>query len=309
VREAGATTFDRQPLAPDGDGYLRGTIPAEAVHGDGLAWYVAAGDHPMLGDEREPRTISIDRDLADPPPAEGRTTIHTSLDYVDFDGDLDQGFDQYYQAEVDAAYRFLTPVHTIRLGFGTLSGKGGPKDVIDEDPTHTCHNAAGAFECRAVSFSYVFTEFEFHPRPQIAVMLRPQAGVITTDTRSDGGPRRCSSEVHLAECDFATGFGFRGRVRIGEELGTNLELGAGFTSGIGTLFEALYHWYPNKLVPVQLAVQVTDLPVPEDFGVRLLADVGWRGMSWVYPSVRVSYQARDIDHVGVSGGAALNFDW
>ena len=51
------------------------------------------------------------------------------------------------------------------------------------------------------------------------------------------------------------------------------------------------------------------MPVPEDFGVRLLADVGWRGMSWVYPSLRVSYQARDIDHVGVSGGFGLNFDW
>ena len=66
---------------------------------------------------------------------------------------------------------------------------------------------------------------------------------------------------------------------------------------------------PTPKVPVKLAVQVTDLPVPEDFGVRLLADVGWRGVAWVYPSLRVSYQARDIDHVGVSGGLGLNFDW
>lgn len=309
VREAGARAFTRTALTPDGDGYLRATIPAEAVHGDGLAWYVAAGDRPILGDEVDPRRIQIDRDLDDPPPAEGRTTIHTSLDYVDFDGGLEDGYDQYYQAEVDAAYRFLKPIHTVRLGFGTMSGAGGPKDVIDEDPLHSCLDGSGTFRCRAVTFSYVFTELELHPRKQIAIMLRPQAGVVTTDSSPEGGARRCSSATELDKCNFFTGFGFRARVRIGEEVGTNLELGAGFTDGIGTLFEALYHWSPTKLVPVQLAVQVTDMPVPEDFGVRLLADVGWRGMSWVYPSLRVSYQARDIDHVGVSGGFGLNFDW
>ena len=86
-------------------------------------------------------------------------------------------------------------------------------------------------------------------------------------------------------------------------------LGVGFTSGVGTLLEATYHWLPSRVVPVELSVQVTDQPVPEDFGVRLIADVGWRGTSWFYPSARVSYQARDLDHSGVSGGVAMNFDW
>jgi hypothetical protein len=43
--------------------------------------------------------------------------------------------------------------------------------------------------------------------------------------------------------------------------------------------------------------------------VRLVADVGLRSLSWFYPSARVSYQARDIDHSGFGGGIALNFDW
>jgi hypothetical protein len=60
---------------------------------------------------------------------------------------------------------------------------------------------------------------------------------------------------------------------------------------------------------VQLSVQVTDQPVPEDFGVRLIADVGWRQLAWFYPSARLSYQARAINHSGVSGGVAMNFDW
>jgi len=309
VRSAGATTFARVELAPDGDAYLRATIAPEAVRGDALAWYVAAGDRPIVGSETAPRTIAIDRDLAEPPPAEGRSQINTSLDYVDFDGGLDKGFDQYYQAELAFAYRFLSPVHTVRLGFGTMSGTGGPKDVIDEDPADACRDGNGRFRCRAVTFSYVFTELEFHPRKQLALMIRPQAGVVTKDSSDGGTPRRCGSATDLANCDSFTGFGLSARVRIGDELGTNLELGAGFNDGIGTIFEALYHWSPTKRVPVQLAVQVTDMPIPEDFGVRLLADVGWRGVAWVYPSLRVSYQARDIDHVGVSGGLGLNFDW
>ena len=46
---------------------------------------------------------------------------------------------------------------------------------------------------------------------------------------------------------------------------------------------------------------------PEE--VRLIGDVGYRSVSWIYPSLRLSYQARDIDHAGVSGGLAMNFDW
>jgi hypothetical protein len=53
------------------------------------------------------------------------------------------------------------------------------------------------------------------------------------------------------------------------------------------------------------------MPVPEDFGVRLIGDIGWRSrdIAWFYPSLRLSYQARDIDHAGLSGGLAMNFDW
>jgi hypothetical protein len=60
---------------------------------------------------------------------------------------------------------------------------------------------------------------------------------------------------------------------------------------------------------VQIMVQVTDEPVPQDFGVRLIGDVGVRRFGAFFPSVRVSYQARDIHHAGVSGGMAMNFDW
>ena len=132
--------------------------------------------------------------------------------------------------------------------------------------------------------------------------------MLTTDTRADTSSSRCQG-MDVEDCRFNVGMGLRGRVRIGEETGTNLAIGLGFTKGIGTLLEASYHWLPAPVIPVQIAVQVTDQPVAEDFGVRLIGDVGWKQLSWVYPSVRVSYQARSRDHAGASGGLAMNFDW
>ncbi len=303
--------FRRVPLAPDGDAYLRATIPAELVRGERVDWFVEIGENAGgLGSREAPQSITVDRDVVEPPPAANRTTIATSIDYVDFDGSLSKGFDQYYQAEADFTYRFLKPVHAVRLGFGTLSGKGGPKDVIDEDTSNQCRDQNGSYECRAVDYTYVYTEVELQPRRQIAIMLRPQAGLLTTNRdASAGSPGRCRDSQDLDNCEFITGFGFRGRVRFGDERGTNLEIGLGITEQVGTLFEAAYHWAPKPEVPVKLAVQVTDLPVTTDFGVRLVTDVGWRGMAWVYPSLRLSYQARDIDHAGISGGLGLNFDW
>jgi hypothetical protein len=75
------------------------------------------------------------------------------------------------------------------------------------------------------------------------------------------------------------------------------------------MYEGAFTWDVIPHFPVVLGVQVTDQPVLEDFGVRLISDIGWRKLDWVYPSLRVAYQARDIDHAGLSAGLAANFDW
>ncbi len=318
VRPAGEPGFRRLPLRRDGDVYLRVDLEAELVRAPRLDWYVEAeltqtsaaspSITPVIGSQTSPRTIAIDPVVTEPAVERGRSHIDAKIDYVDFDGGLADGFDQYYQAELDFTYRFLDPVYAVRLGFGTLSGTGGPKDIIDEDTTGRCLDQAGDYRCSKVSFSYVYTELELRLRPQVALLLRPQAGLLTTDRMMEAEAGRCSGQ-ELVGCEFHTRFGARARVRFGTETGTNLAIGAGFTSGVGTLLEAAYQWFPTRALPVQLVVQVTDMPVPENLGVRLIADVGWRQLSWFYPSARVSYQARDIDHAGFSGGLALNFDW
>jgi hypothetical protein len=99
------------------------------------------------------------------------------------------------------------------------------------------------------------------------------------------------------------------RIRIGNERETNLTLGVGAVQGLGRLAEIAFTWDVVPRFPIVLSAQVTDQPVPEDIGLRLIVDVGYRGVGWLYPSLRASYSARDIDHSGVGFGGALNFDW
>jgi hypothetical protein len=317
VRPAGAPGFTRLELTRDGDAYLRGTIAGSLVRGTHVEWYVEikgvdeSDIQAVVGSQQEPRIIEIDRPAEEEPIYQGRSHIDGHIDYVDFDGGFNKGFDQYTQAELDFTYRFLKPVYAVRVGWGMLNGTGGPKDIIDEDISDRCTDVDGNYRCERMSFSYVYTEVELRVRPNVALMIRPQAGVLVTDTMSQdiGHCQGGAIDPNDTRCQFFTGFGARGRVRLGQEFGTNLVLGAAFTSHIGTMLEAAYNWLPNKVVPVQITVQVTDQPVVEDFGVRLIADVGVRKLTWFYPSARLSYQARDLDHSGISGGVALNFDW
>jgi hypothetical protein len=313
ARHRGDKQFRRLPLRPDGDAYLRGSIPADLVARPSLEYFVEAAPAggepvPVVGSSEAPRSIEVTETAADPPPQlTDRSRITLLAEYVDFDGGLRDGFDQYYQVEADFMYRPFWPIYAVRLGFGSLSGMGGPKDIIDEDPDG-CLDAGGTYRCRHLTYSYIYTELEHRFSPVVAVMVRPQAGLLTTDRRPGSTADRCFGE-DVIDCDSQRGLGLRGRVRFGEETATSLVLGVGFTDGVGTLFEAAYASNALPRVPVRVAVEVTDQPIQSDFGVRLVGDVGFRPGSWIYPSLRLSYQARDVDHAGFSGGAGVNFDW
>ena len=314
VRAPGEGQFERIPLEPDGDAYLRATVPAALVRPPRLEYFVEVGaaggePEPVLGSSEAPLPIEVEASAAEAPPERsGRSQVTLLAEYVDFDGSLAGGFDQYYQVEADFLYRFLRPIYGFRLGFGTLSGTGGPKDVIDEDPADACRDADGIYQCRELTYSYIYAELEHRFSDTIAVMVRPQAGRLTADLRAGSSSDRCLG-ADLDDCELERGLGLRLRVRLGEELGTNLALGVGVTAGVGTLLEAAYASTAAPRLPIRLAVQVTDQPVQGDFGVRLVGDVGYRALPWIYPSVRLSYQARDVDHAGFSGGAGINFDW
>lgn len=318
-RRAGEDTFARVELVLDGDSYLRGHIAPGIVHAPAFEYFVevmaAEGTVPqaVIGSAEAPATIAVDATVEEAPPdLKKRSRVSIYFDYVDFDGGFAAGYDQYVQFEADFMYRFRKPIYAMRVGIATLAGKGGPKDEIDDARLMGrpgCTDAAGTYHCRRVAFNYIYTELEFRASDLFAVMVRPMygGGFQTANTDDDAA----------AELDeFVSAFGFRARIRIGRELETNLVLGVGRigfsdepTKNFGTLFEAAFTWDVLKQYPIVLTAQVTDQPVPEDYGVRLIGDIGWKGVSAFYPSVRVSYQSRDFDHQGFGAGLALNFDW
>ena len=303
-RPAGAGTYRRIRLARDGDGYLRAVLPGDRVAPPGVEYFVEVlgrgqpAPSPAFGSESAPLRVAVDRS-AEPVRAdiEDRSRVSLFVDLVDFDG-LASEWDQYLHGEVDFMYRFFRPIYSLRLGFGTMSGTGGPKDVIDADPGGDCMSG-GERMCRKVGFNFGYAELELRLGDLVAVMARPQFGSAYNDTSPSTDEDR----------EFFQAFGVRGRVRIGHELGSNLLLGASTTRRLGKVFEGAFTWDVIPRWPIVLSVQVTDQPVVEDYGVRLISDIGWRGVSWLYPSLRLAYQARDIDHAGASLGAAVNFDW
>lgn len=308
-RHAGEDTYRRAQLAPVGDSYLTVRIPGDAVKAPDVYYFVevieAGVEEPqaVIGTSDAPEKVRVDASVEEPPrDIDGRSRVTLFVDYVDFDG-FSSDFDQYLQAEADFMYRFRRPIYAMRIGFATLAGKGGPKDVIDDDPGGNCRIDPGnaeTYACRRVAFTYAYTELEIRLSDIVHLMVRPMYGGGYRTSRQDGEP---------AYEDFTGSMGLRTRLRLGRELETNLVIGLGLTEGFGTMFEAAFTWDVIRRWPIVLSAQVTDQPVAEDFGLRLVADVGFRGASWVYPSLRLAYQARDIDHAGVSGGMAVNFDW
>ena len=306
-RPEGAASYKRTELRAAGDSYLKGTIPGDAVRPPNVEYFVevleVAGQSPAAvhGSNADPETLSVTASPAvDPRDERGRSQITTFLDYVDFDGlSPDRDFDQYVHSEIDFMYRFRKRyVHSLRLGFGTMQGVGGPKDIIDDDPTG-CVDTTGTFRCRKVGYNYAYTELEWHLGPYVGVALRPQWGSAKRDRSPIAGEDR----------QFFRAFGMRGRIRFGREEGSNLLLGAAATQRLGKLFEASFNWAVLPEYPLVASIQVTDQPVIEDFGVRLMVDAGWKRYDWFYPSLRLAYQARDIDHAGPSAGFAANFKW
>ena len=284
-RTQGSATFSRAPLQPDGDGYFRGLVPSGSVAAPGVEYFVelAMSDGfggAAVGSANEPTSVVV----APPPlaksfeaqPHRSRVSLATTyLDFATFDKRDGDRTDRFVLIEADFFYRLRRFVYGVRAGFGVLNGEGG---FIDE-PNPNGPQKAG--------FNFGYAELEFRGPHQTAWMTRFVAGV-----GRDG---------------FGTGIDLR--FRIGDEEGTNLMVGIESIAEIGFLTEMRMQWNALPNFPLGLSVGATDQPGQGDVGVRLTTDLGWRALDWVTPTVRVSYQARTVDHAGIGAGIGLVFDW
>lgn len=279
-RAQGAPGYQTLHLRSEPTGHFRGQLPPGSAAEPALEYFFELSDEEgatqvIGGSATAPQRVAIQLPAsARPAERERRSRVRIHDEYVDFN--RFKSNDVYNLFEVDFLYRVLTTVHSVRVGFGSYQGRGTPKELLDTDTAP-----------RRVGFTYGFSEVEFRLHEALAALGRVSAGV---------NRQGLSTGVEL---------GFR----IGSETGTSLTLRGATVSKIGKRANLALAWDAVEGWPMSAEVVVTNEPIGEDLGVRLLYTVGRSITPWLDVSGRVGYQLRDINHSGVTLGLGTTFHW
>jgi hypothetical protein len=281
LRRQPERTYARIALTAEGDGYFRMRVPRQRVDAGTLELFVTLVDtegqpFALGGGADDPLLIVIDPHPAPPlPPGPDHSAVSGFFEFVDFNRFY--GNDYYFKAEADFMYRIGGILHSVRMGFGTLSGVG--ESIHNLDDLHLMPRQVG------INYGYVEGELHFHRLVGLAARLL----VGQTQSGAGGG-----AELKL---------------RIGNEQGTNLMIGGAIVSDFGALAQLQLEWNVIKRWPMSVTVVATNQPVQTDLGVRLIYQVGWRARKWIAPTVRIGYDVRNINHGGLSLGMGLVMSW
>jgi hypothetical protein len=279
-REQGSPTFRTVHMSPEPTGHFRATLPQGAAVEPALQYYVEAVDPQgatlaTAGDAKKPKHIDIRRSPRDERiEYRNRSRVRVSNEYVDFN--RFKGNDAYNLFEADFLYRVYTAVHAVRVGFGNYRGTGTPREQLDS-----------GLPGQPVGFTYGFSELELRLHPSLAVLLNVSAGVTRDGVKG----------------------GFDLGLRIGSETGTSLLIRGATIANIGQRGSLALAWDAVKGWPMSAEVVVTNEPIGEDLGVRLIYTVGRSVTPWLDLTGRVSYQLRDINHSGLGFGLGTTFHW
>ncbi len=287
-RRRGEASYKRALLRRDGDLYLRGSIPAEAVSAPGVEYFVevaTAGGQvgTAVGRPDKPIEVEVERpSIASAftgAPSRSSVSVRGSyLDFATFDDRSGERTDRFFMTEADFAYRVSSWLTAVRAGFGSVQGEGG---FADEryDESHRPDK---------VGFNYGYAEVELQPRRSpLGLALRAVSGVGQE------------------------GFGVGGeaRLRVGDPDGTHVTLGGSRIAELGFLSDLRLQVATIPRAPIGFTVAVTDQPNEGDLGMLFATDLGWRALPWLVPTLRLSYQARTVVHSGVGAGLGLVFGW
>jgi len=291
-RASGDTTYERVLLRREGGMYFRASIPADAVAAPGVEYFVeAAVPHGDSGAAyASPSTPSIV--TVEPPPAvlekfagtrhRTRLSIMASyLDYANLDDRPGDRTDRVGMGEIDVLYRLNSTIYGVRAGFGSYGGIGGfaNRTWTEADPAPTR------------GFQYGYAEMEL----RLPVKKGPPVGA--------------AGRFYAGVGEDGLALGFAGRVRLGDPDAANLSVGVSAVEELGFFSDLRLETRPDRRLPVGISVGVTDQPGSGDLGARLAVDLGWRALSWIQPTLRLSWQGRTAVHSGVGAGLGLVFDW
>jgi hypothetical protein len=205
-----------------------------------------------------------------------RSRLGASFEWVDF-GHRNVGAsiglpDQYWHASASYAYSFFDVVESIRVEGGSFRGSVG--DV----------SAARAAGTAPIGGHEVGLDYG---RAEITWFLLPIF--------------RLRTSVLFGYSQRGFEGGGAGALLIGDPFGALVELGCEGVSGVGLTARARLSWYASPWLPMGSTIEVTNFPAGEDFGVRLLFDIGLVMYPGAILRVRGGYQSR----TAVTGGASI----
>jgi hypothetical protein len=261
-------------------------IPSQAITSDALEYWVVersprGEEHVLFASASRPQPLYVYVDSAGAREqrllrmAEGRRSRVTGrFEWVDMGAyqannpQISDAHDHYYHLEGVYAYRFFRGVEELEFALGRLDGRVLDRDDFDRERV--------ALEYGRTAITFAFGEW-FRLRPGVLL------GISTTGFE--------------AGFDLATLFGDRD--------GTEFELSGGFVSDLGARVKTRLGWCTVPRLPMGASIEVTNFPSNDQYGVRLLFDVGYRMANGFSLRVSAGYRGR----TSLAGGPAIGLEW
>ncbi len=239
---------------------------------------------PIAGNAASPQKVTIQPALRDAVDSSHRSRADMVFEWVDFDIGAKSGhrdafirFESQFRYVVDFKY-----LKAFTVGVGHFDGEGETVAALEQGDNARTRN---------ITYGSAEVDLEFHPYVGVSGrVLMGNGHVSGQDT----------SQPML---------GGGASVRIGELDGTRLIAGLSLTEQIGNegWISFVLDEIPN--IPITAGVVATNLPVGEDIGVSLQAGVGYRFNELFTASLRTGWNARTINHWGLTMGSGLSMTW
>lgn len=258
-RAADSQTWQTVPIERSRDGAWRARIPAEAVNGVGLAYYVesrgadgvvrqhfasAAEPHPIRVSGDSPSDTYRDQ-LARYGGARSRVRVDGWLVAYGSQpvegGATDRFSDRLWQAEAEYVYRPLNWLHDMRVGFGLMRGSWPTVD------------GAAVSRADAPGLNYGYGEVNVELHRWFSVGGRLVLGASGLGFTAGAGA--------VARIGDITGTHFAARVTTVGDIGSETDLG--------------FAWATVPRFPMALSIQFTDWPSGDADAANLTYDVGF----------------------------------
>ncbi len=281
-RRQGELAFQREEMEREpNDHFVRG-LPADATkHGD-VEYYVTVEDadgHELLAvaNPERPARVHVRTDVFDAGAQESRYRGNTHRiagfgEYVDYGA-----AEAYSHWETDYYHRLFKFLYRLRMGLGSYEGQGyvRPPEGGDVDPTTQ--------DAIRVAWHYGYTDFEWRLFKHMSVLTKLMLGI-----NNDG-----------------VGAGFEGTLRIGDELGLNLEIGGLRAAAVGTCGLFRLNVPAGENWKISGSAWIESLPLDEETGFRMAVDAEWFVTDHWALRARAGMAARTIDRIGPNLGLGL----